>query len=253
MRSKPPKKHEPVIKILIVISLLVFTLGLFATIIGNQLIHNKVTGLLEPDKLPGYFTHLVGATGLVFLFGLVVILLLGICLGLFTKDVGINIKGIISEKSDKESDKIGVASLSRFQFLIFTIIFALTIFLVILGAKDGPKFPKTIPNYVFILLGISSGTYVLSKWIGGGQSEEINHDPERPGNDNNDLLVPNSLDASNYETIIKSIENENMKTFLKDCYPESQKTKGLFELEKNITTNEKEILKRVLDLSKKET
>ena len=74
------------------------------------------------------------------------------------------------EKLISESD--GTASMSRFQFLVFTIVIAMSLFLIVVG-ETPPKFP-TIPPEVLALLGISGGSYVISKGIqkttGGGTS-----------------------------------------------------------------------------------
>ena len=59
----------------------------------------------------------------------------------------------------------GDASLSRFQFLIFTFVIALGLFLIIISAKDGPAFPATVPGGILALLGISGGSYVTSKAV----------------------------------------------------------------------------------------
>jgi uncharacterized BrkB/YihY/UPF0761 family membrane protein len=56
------------------------------------------------------------------------------------------------------------ASLSRFQFLIFTFVIAMSLYLVIVSASP-PAFPKEIPGEIFALLGISGGTYVVSKGV----------------------------------------------------------------------------------------
>jgi hypothetical protein len=61
----------------------------------------------------------------------------------------------------------GKASLSRLQFLIFTFVIALSLFLITVGNCDGkncPKFPD-IPNGIFALLGISAATYAVSKGV----------------------------------------------------------------------------------------
>lgn len=58
----------------------------------------------------------------------------------------------------------GDASLSRFQFLLFTFVIALGLFLIILTIKDGPAFPA-IPGGILALLGISGGSYVTSKAV----------------------------------------------------------------------------------------
>lgn len=63
------------------------------------------------------------------------------------------------------SESGGGASLSRFQFLIFTFVISLSLLLVILGAKDGPHFPEKIPAGFYVLLGISAASYVASKGI----------------------------------------------------------------------------------------
>lgn len=57
----------------------------------------------------------------------------------------------------------GDASLSRFQFLIFTFVIALGLFLIILSANP-PGFPG-IPGGILALLGISGGSYVTSKAV----------------------------------------------------------------------------------------
>lgn len=61
------------------------------------------------------------------------------------------------------SDELGYASLSRFQFLIFTFVVAISLFyLIVIGTP--PKYPD-IPNEILALLGISGGSYVVSKGI----------------------------------------------------------------------------------------
>jgi hypothetical protein len=65
------------------------------------------------------------------------------------------------------SDSQGQASLSRLQFLIFTFVIAMSFFLVVVGGDTGgsPSFPDKIPPGIFGLLGISGGSYVISKGI----------------------------------------------------------------------------------------
>ena len=53
----------------------------------------------------------------------------------------------------------GGASMSRFQLLIFTFVIAVSFFLVVVG---GPGLPE-VPGSVLALLGISAGTYGVSK------------------------------------------------------------------------------------------
>ncbi|MBW7998477.1 MAG: hypothetical protein FVQ81_18275 [Candidatus Glassbacteria bacterium] len=67
------------------------------------------------------------------------------------------------------SEENGQASLSRFQFLIFTFVIALSFFLITVHG-EAVKFPD-VPQGVWALLGISGGSYVISKGIqksGGG-------------------------------------------------------------------------------------
>ncbi len=59
------------------------------------------------------------------------------------------------------SDENSHASLSRFQFLIFTFVIALSLFLITAANKSFP----TIDPGIFALLGISGGSYVVSKGI----------------------------------------------------------------------------------------
>ena len=61
-------------------------------------------------------------------------------------------------------DENGKASISRLQFLIFTFVIAMSLFLVIVSA-DPPDFPDKIPGEIFALLGISGGSYVISKGV----------------------------------------------------------------------------------------
>jgi len=70
----------------------------------------------------------------------------------------INIKNVLEEP---HSDK---ASLSRFQFLIFTFVVA-GLFLL-LSIESGTF--VAVPNSVLMLLGISAGSYVVSKGITAG-------------------------------------------------------------------------------------
>ncbi len=67
------------------------------------------------------------------------------------------------------SEPTGDASMGRFQFLIFTFVISLSLFLVILSAKDkngnSPAFPDTIPGGILTLLGISGSSYAVGKAI----------------------------------------------------------------------------------------
>ena len=67
----------------------------------------------------------------------------------------IDLRKLISEKN-------GDASLSRFQFMVFTFVIAMSFFLVV--AAEPTSLPD-VPPGVFALLGISGGSYVVSKGI----------------------------------------------------------------------------------------
>jgi hypothetical protein len=108
----------------------------------------------QPVTHFNFLTLLVGylATTLIGLFGFVILW------RIFTGRIDISL--LISEAN-------GSASLSRFQFLIFTFVISLSLLLIILGSPGGPKFPD-IPAGIYALLGISAASYVVSKGIQSG-------------------------------------------------------------------------------------
>lgn len=67
------------------------------------------------------------------------------------------------------SEPTGDASMGRFQFLIFTFVISLSLFLVIVAGTDGdgkkPAFPPSIPGGILTLLGISGSSYAVGKAI----------------------------------------------------------------------------------------
>jgi len=87
-----------------------------------------------------------------------VILVLIACIGLV---VLINMATNRIDLANLLSEPGGGASLSRFQFLIFTFVVSLSLFLII--AHDY-KFPD-VPGGVLTLLGISASTYAVGKGI----------------------------------------------------------------------------------------
>ena len=77
-------------------------------------------------------------------------------------------------------DENGWASLSRFQFLIFTFVIAISLFYLIVTHKPDPAYP-TIPAEILGLLGISAGSYVISKGIQSSRdTAEMELTGERP-------------------------------------------------------------------------
>jgi len=98
------------------------------------------------------------------LCGMLILLELAIVSLIFTGKI--DLRRLISEPT-------GDASMSRFQFMIFTFVIALSLFLVIAGHKDGPGFPDNIPSGIFALLGISGSSYLVSKGIQYSDPEGI--------------------------------------------------------------------------------
>jgi len=76
------------------------------------------------------------------------------------------------------SDENGWASLSRFQFLIFTFVVAMSLFYLIL-AKAPPEYPA-IPKEILALLGISGGSYIVSKGIQSSRDVSLKEAGESP-------------------------------------------------------------------------
>jgi hypothetical protein len=81
------------------------------------------------------------------------------------------------------SDENGWASLSRFQFLVFTFVVSMSLFYIIVNSAP-PVYPK-IPGEILALLGISGGSYVISKGIQTSRDvsmTEANNPPEQAPN-----------------------------------------------------------------------
>lgn len=93
---------------------------------------------------------------LVFLFGFAVLV--------YIANGSIDLSDLLSETGDSKG-----ASMSRFQLLIFTLVIALSLFLVVVSKM---AFPPSIPPEILTLLGISASTYAVSKGIqmSGNQS-----------------------------------------------------------------------------------
>ena len=87
--------------------------------------------------------------------------LIGIAILWLIFDGRIDLSRLISEPN-------GDASMSRFQFLVFTFVISLSLFLVIAAGKNGdgkPAFPDSIPGGILTLLGISGSSYAVGKAI----------------------------------------------------------------------------------------
>lgn len=67
----------------------------------------------------------------------------------------------------EESD--GKASFSRFQFLLFTFVIAMCVMILTIGSGEFPKMDMNVLG----LLGISGGSYVVSKGISANKQPEM--------------------------------------------------------------------------------
>lgn len=143
--AQPPAAPSPSIAQTVVVPVVAAAapVGTLQALHGERLTYFSILTLVI-----GYLaTTLIGAFGFVILWRM------------FTGRIDLTL--LISETN-------GSASLSRFQFLVFTFVISLSLLLVILGAKDGPAFPGTIPIGIYALLGISAASYVVSKSIQSG-------------------------------------------------------------------------------------
>ncbi len=101
---------------------------------------------------------------LIFLFGFAVLV--------YIANGSIDLSDLLSESGDSKG-----ASMSRFQLLIFTLVIALSLFLVVVSNM---KFPESIPPEILTLLGISASTYAVSKGIqlSGSQTTTTTRAPD---------------------------------------------------------------------------
>ena len=84
----------------------------------------------------------------------------------------------------------GDASLARFQFLIFTFVIALGLFLIILSANP-PAFPGTVPGGILALLGISGGSFVTAKAVDANANKpQVVIPPSPPPGPSTTVVVP---------------------------------------------------------------
>lgn len=81
----------------------------------------------------------------------------------------IKLSGLLDEEGGEK------ASMARFQFLVFTFVIAMSLFLIIAssGGTDGKLSFPDIPAEIFALLGISGGSYLVSKGITSNQNTQL--------------------------------------------------------------------------------
>lgn len=140
----PPTKGDLMVSILLGVGVLVAVVASIVVVWGK---HDDAMGTLK--LATGYAL-------LIFLFFLSLALLLEIARG------KIDLSELLEELS-------GGASMSRFQLLTFTMVVAFSFFIVVAGNDTFPD----IPTNVLVLLGISAGTYGVSKGlqVGSGDTE----------------------------------------------------------------------------------
>ena len=80
----------------------------------------------------------------------------------------IDLSGLLQEAN-------GQASMSRFQLLVFTLVIAISLFILV---ERGTGFPA-IPDGVLTLLGISASTYAVGKGISYSRDEGVTTRQER--------------------------------------------------------------------------
>lgn len=124
-------------------ALVLVILGVILTYLpGDQA---STQAALNKLKIATGFTLLA----LIFLFGFSVLV--------YIANGSIDLSDLLSETGDSKG-----ASMSRFQLLIFTLVIALSLFLVVVANMS---FPASIPPEILTLLGISASTYAVSKGI----------------------------------------------------------------------------------------
>jgi hypothetical protein len=93
------------------------------------------------------------------------------------------------------SEANGGASMSRFQLLVFTMVVAISLFLLV--EKGAGSFPE-IPNGVLTLLGISASTYAVGKGISYSRDEGVTTPEER----NNRLQAAQAMSATGAASVV---------------------------------------------------
>lgn len=115
------------------------------------------------------------------------------------KTKGINLEYLIS-------DEKGDASLSRFQFLIFTFVIAMSLFYIIVRANP-PAFPNSIPWEILGLIGISGGSYVLAKSIDASKGTASGTESIQPPDSTGTVLGAIGSQVSTGSPLVQVVTN----------------------------------------------
>lgn len=147
------------------ISGLLIGVGALVAVVASIIV---IRGTANPGQAMEKLKLATGYALLVFLFFLSLAVLLEIANG------KIDLSELLEELS-------GGASLSRFQLLIFTFVIAFSVFIVVANNNDLPD----IPTGVLVLLGVSAGTYGVSKGLQVTSGDklppvEANKDEKKP-------------------------------------------------------------------------
>ena len=154
---------KPETKYILMGALVLVIIGLILVYLPGD--NASTQNALNKLKIATGFTLLT----LIFLFGFAV--LVNIANGT------IKLSGLLSETGGPDGSK--GASMSRLQLLIFTLVIALSLFLVTV-ANSPMAFPP-IPADILTLLGISASTYAVSKGIQGSQGSGSGQPAAPPG------------------------------------------------------------------------
>jgi len=128
---------------LVIGALVLIIIGLILYFLPGDKLNTEIA--LNKLKIATGFTVLA----LIFLFAFSVLV--------YIANGRIDLSDLLSETGDSKG-----ASMSRFQLLIFTLVIALSLFLVVASKM---AFPPSIPPEILTLLGISGTTYAVSKGI----------------------------------------------------------------------------------------
>jgi cytosine/uracil/thiamine/allantoin permease len=98
----------------------------------------------------------------------------------------------------------GDASMSRFQLLIFTLVVAISLFILVERSTAMlPSFP-TIPDGVLWLLGISGSTYAVGKGISFSRAEGVT----KPGSSTEKIETVDAMSSEGEVVAAKVVQRE---------------------------------------------